>query len=168
MKIGPLIATVFALAAGRAEACTVIVEPLADGTWESAEVWYQRTQREEQQQAWRDADHVVLAQIISLRLVSESRMDASLRTIGSLKGGDRHTLRRDTYNPAFGSTCGPNLYPEVGEFGIFYARRTPWWQRWLPWARSEVEYVAPMRNIYDPRIPVELRAAAARLRKSSS
>ena len=165
MRSAALIAAVFALAAAPAAACTLIIEPLSDGSWESPEAWYRRTNREAQQQAWKDADYVFLAQVRSLRFAGENRIDAGLRTIGSLKGGGG-VLRRDTYSPDFGSTCGPTPYPQVGEYGIFYARRTPWWQRWLPWAQAEATYVVPMRDVFDPRIPIEMRAAAARLRKT--
>jgi len=168
VRVAALIATVFALAGAPAAACTIIVEPLPDGSWESPEAWYRRTNREAQQQAWKDADQVFLAQVRSLRLAGENRIDAGLRTVGTLKGGGRNVLYRDRYSPDFGSTCGPTRYPQVGEYGIFYARRTPWWQRWLPWAQAEVNYVVPVRDVFDPRIPTEMRAAAARLRKSRS
>lgn len=168
MKVAALIAAVFALAAAPAAACTLIIEPLPDGSWESPEARHRRTQREVQQQAWKDADYVFLAQVRSLRFAGEDRIDAGLRTIGTLKGEGHIRLRRDSYSPGFRSTCGPTPYPEIGEYGIFYARRTPWWQRWLPWARAEVEYAVPVRDVFDPRIPIEMRAAAARLRKSKS
>lgn len=129
---------------------------------------YYRDELASQRARWRDADYVFLAEVRSLRVVGDNRIATGLRPVVSLKGvvGGRHI--RDVYAPNFGSTCGQTSYPAIGEKAIFYARKLPWWRRVLNRGQPEVILALPLRQVVDRQIPTELRAAAARLRKTEA
>ena len=127
---------------------------------------YYRDELASQRSLWRDADYVFLAEVRSLRVVGDNRIAAGLRPVVSLKGAVGGRDLRDAYAPDFGSTCGQTRYPAIGEKAIFYARKLPWWRRVLNWGQPEVISALPLRQVADRQIPTELRAAAARLRKT--
>lgn len=138
---------------------------MPDGSWETPEAFFRRTKLAAQQRAWRNANYVFVARVRSHRQVSETRVDATIDPIGVLKGKEGDTKRYGSFDPGLLDTCGPEyLYPEVGEYGVFYAQRTKGWRRWLPWSRMTITYAVPIHMLFDPRVPVEMRAAADRIR----
>lgn len=163
-----------ALAAGIASpvlACSLIFPELPDGL-SDAEVqdaygrWFYGLEVAGQQKSWRDADYVFLAEVRSLRFVGDDLIATDIRPIVSLKGDVGSGIIHDAYDPGFGDTCGPARYPGIGEMAVFYGRKLPWWERLLNWGRPEITDVVTLRELVDPRVPVELRTAAARLRKA--
>jgi hypothetical protein len=158
--------------ASSALACTIIMDPsppnlsLAEMRVFVERQFYERDLAS-QSKHWADADYVFLAEVRSLRFVGEDDVATELKPIASLKGDAGTGLVRDRYSPGFGSTCGPTPYPGIGETAIFYGKRLPWWRRLLHWGRPEVTSVLPLRKVVDRQIPVELAAAAARLRNTS-
>lgn len=162
-----------ALAAGIASpvlACSLIFPELPDGLSET-EVqaaysrWFYEADLARQKKRWDDADYVFLAEVRSMRLVGENLVAADIRPIVSIKGNVGSGVIQDTYEPDFGSTCGPARYPGIGERAIFYGRKLSWWERLLNWGRPQITSVSILREVLNPRVPTELRAAAARLRK---
>lgn len=123
---------------------------------------------ERERQAWMKADYVFLAEVTSLRASGDNQVLVALKPITSLKGqvGTRRVL--DRYSPNLGSTCGPTPYPGIGEAGIFYGRKLPWWKRLLNWGGPEVVSALPLTDVTGSQIPNELRAAAARLRRTKA
>ncbi len=144
----------------------------AGSTPEEINAWSKRNfyRREiaNQQARWKEADYVFLAEARSLRRVGDYRIDTILRPIVDLKAAVGSRPIRDTYDPEFGNTCGATSYPDIGQTAIFYAVKRPWWSRILNWGQPDVIEAVPLREVADPQIPVELRAAVARLRKTES
>ncbi|MFA4950642.1 MAG: hypothetical protein WC585_07225 [Brevundimonas sp.] len=128
-----------------------------------------RIQRDElarQRALWRDADYVFLAEVRLLRVIDENRIATSLSPVVSLKGVVSRQQIGDVYAPNFGNNCGSTPYPAIGESAIFYARKLPWWRRLLNRGRPEIVSAVPLWMVTDRQIPTQLRAAAARLRKT--
>jgi hypothetical protein len=139
-----------------AAACTMIVDKRPA---ETLEQWALRKDTEDQANRWRKADAVFLAEVISLRLIGDDRIDARLRKVATIKGTVGPGQIFDTYDPQFGNTCGRTLYPEIGQTAVFYTRRLPWWQRWLRWGRPDVESAILLNLVVEPRTSARVRTA---------
>jgi len=173
LTVGALFA---ASIASSAMACTIITDPndrppegLSDAQLRAFfERQFYLNDLAVQRSDWKDADQVILVEVSALRVTGDNRVSAVLRPLATIKGRPVTRVLSDSYAPNHGAMCGETPYPAIGERAIAYARQLPWWENLMAWGRPQILTVRSLRSVIDRRIPLELKAAAERLRGGGS